>query len=223
MANKKRGTELISDMLRSLAVVGVVIVPLWLLIPHHSKQKVTVVDYSTALSQARRLTQHHVVAPEGLPATWRPSNVTTSGGNGKPVVFHLGYVTPTNQYASLDESDGGRDSFVQSLAGKRSTALPDVRVGAVAWKSLRGTDGRVALVSPSSPVTVVVKGTATVGRAHGTGRVSPLKGLFHAVTIAPYGRANRRRSAPITGPYRREDADDQLDRHVPRPAQPAGA
>jgi uncharacterized protein DUF4245 len=162
VANKKRGTELISDMLRSLAVVGVVIVPLWLLIPHHSKQKVTVVDYSTALSQARRLTPHHILAPQGLPTTWRPSNVTTSGGNGKPVVFHLGYVTPTNQYASLEESDGNADAFLQSLVGKRPSPLPDVRVGAAEWRSLRGADSRVALVSPSSPVTVVVKGTAAV-------------------------------------------------------------
>ena len=162
MANQKRGTELISDMLRSLAVVGVVIVPLWLLIPHHSKQKVTVVDYSTALSQARRLTPHHIVAPQFLPATWRPSNVTTSGGNGKPVVFHLGYVTPTNQYASLDESDGDVDAFLQSLLGKKPSPLADVHVGAADWRSRRGTDGRVALVSPSSPVTVVVKGTASV-------------------------------------------------------------
>jgi hypothetical protein len=162
VATKKRGTELISDMLRSLAVVGVVIVPLWLLIPHHSKQKVTVVDYSTALSQARRLTPHHIVAPQGLPATWRASNVTTSGGNGKPVVFHLGYVTPTNQYASLDESDGNVDAFLRSLLGKKPSALADVHVGAADWSSRRGTDGRVALVSPSSPVTVVVKGTASV-------------------------------------------------------------
>lgn len=163
MANKKRGTEVISDMLRSLAVVGVIIVPLWLLIPHHSKQKVTVVDYTTALNQARRLTTHHLVAPSGLPATWRASNVTTSGGNGHPVVFHLGYVTPANEYASLDESDGNEDGFLQSLLGKKPTGLSDVTVSGTAWRSFRGTDGRVALVSPSTPVTVVVKGTAPVG------------------------------------------------------------
>jgi hypothetical protein len=160
VAKKKRGTEVISDMLRSLAVVGVVIVPLWLLIPHHSKQKVTVVDYGTALSQARRLSTHHLVAPAGLPATWRASNVTTSGGNGKPVVFHLGFVTPTNQYASLEESSGPEDAFLQTLLGKTPTGLSDVTVRGVAWRSLKGVDGRVALVSPATPVTVVVKGTA---------------------------------------------------------------
>ena len=162
MANKKRGTELISDMLRSLAVVGVVIVPLWLLIPHHTKQKVTVVDYSTALSQARRLTTQHLVAPAGLPTTWRPSNVTTSGGNGKPVVFHLGYVTPTNQYASLEESDGAQSAFVQTLLGGKPVGLPDVTIGGNAWRSVRGADGRLALIRPAAPVTVVVKGTADV-------------------------------------------------------------
>lgn len=160
MANKRRGTELISDMLRSLAVVGVVIVPLWLLIPHHTQQKVTVVDYSTALSQARRLTPQHLVAPAGLPATWRASNVTTSGGNGRPVVFHLGYVTPTNQYASVDESDGPRTSFLQTLLGPKPLGLADVPVGAATWPSARGADGRLALLRPPAPVTVVVKGTA---------------------------------------------------------------
>jgi hypothetical protein len=163
VANKKRGTEVVSDMLRSLAVVGVVIVPLWLLIPHHTKQKVTVVDYSTALSQARRLTTYHLLAPLGLPATWRASNVTTSGGAGKPVVFHLGYVTPTNQYASLEESDADQAGFLQSLLGKAPTRLGDVPVGGTGWRSLRGADGRLALVAPTTQVTVVVKGTAPQG------------------------------------------------------------
>jgi hypothetical protein len=158
--DKKRGTEVVSDMLRSLAVVGVIIVPLWLLIPHHTAQRVTVIDYSTALNQAERLSAHQVLAPAGLPATWRATSVSTSGGSGGPVVFHLGFVTPAGDYAALEESNGSRDGYLTTLLGKTAKPLGDVRVGAASWRSVRGTDGRVALVGPAGPLTVVVKGTA---------------------------------------------------------------
>jgi hypothetical protein len=157
---KKRGTEVVSDMLRSLAVVGVVIVPLWLLIPHHSKQKVTVIDYSAALSQARRLSPQPLLAPAGLPAGWRVTSVSTAGGGGKPVVFHLGYVTPQTQYASLEESTD--PAFVRTLEGKAPVPLASVDVHGVAWRQVRGSDGRLALVSPQQPLVVVVKGTGTL-------------------------------------------------------------
>jgi hypothetical protein len=160
--DKKRGTEVIGDMLRSLAVVGVIIVPLWLLIPHHAKQTVTRIDYSTALSQARRLSTHPVLAPAGLPSGWTPTSVSLSGGNGTPVVFHLGFVTPAGDYAGLEESDGPQDGYLVTLLGKTPQRLSDVRVGAMAWRSWRGTDDRVALLSPSAPPTVVVKGTAAL-------------------------------------------------------------
>ncbi len=148
-------------MLRSLAVVGVIIVPLWLLIPHHAKQTVTVIDYSNALSQAERLSQQAVLVPTGLPATWRATSVSTSGGSGKPVLFHLGYVTPAGDYAALEESTGPADAFLVTLLGKKPVRLGDVPVGGAGWRSLMATDGRVTLVSPTTSPTVVVKGTAS--------------------------------------------------------------
>jgi Protein of unknown function (DUF4245) len=158
--DKKRGTEVVSDMLRSLAVVGVIIVPLWFIIPHHTKQHVTVIDYSTALSETRRVSAHPVLAPQGLPSAWRATSVSSSGGSGKPVVFHLGFVTPAGDYAAVEESDGPSAAYLVTLEGKAPRTLTPVRVGAVAWRQLQGADGRIALVSTSSPMTVVVKGTA---------------------------------------------------------------
>src|SRR3954452_21270294 len=104
--DKKRGSEVVSDMLRSLAVVLVVIVPLWFLIPHHTHQHVTVIDYRSELNQARRVSAHTLLAPSGLPSTWRATSVSSSGGSGKPIVFHLGYITPAGDYAAVEESDG---------------------------------------------------------------------------------------------------------------------
>ncbi|BEP12217.1 hypothetical protein acdb102_05280 [Acidothermaceae bacterium B102] len=158
--DKKRGTEVVSDMLRSLAVVIVVIIPLWLLIPHHTRQHVTVIDYSTELSQARRVSAHPLVAPAGLPSAWRPTSVSSSGGSGTPLVFHLGYVTPAGDYAALEESDGPVAGYLVTLEGKTPQSLDSVRVGTASWQQLRGTDGRLALVSTATPTTVVVKGTA---------------------------------------------------------------
>jgi hypothetical protein len=158
--DRKRGNEVVSDMLRSLAVVGVVIVPLWFIIPHHSKQHVTVIDYSTALSETRRVSAHPVLAPQGLPASWRATSVSSTGGSGRPIVFHLGFVTPAGDYAAVEESDGPAAAYLVTLEGKAPQSLAPVAVGAAQWRQLRGADGRLALVSPSTPMTVVVKGTA---------------------------------------------------------------
>lgn len=158
--DKKRGTEVISDMLRSLAVVGVVIVPLWLLIPHHTHQHVTVIDYSTELRQAQRVSAQQVVGPSGLSASWRATSVSLTGGDPDPVAFHLGFVTPDGDYAALEESNRPRTAYLATLLGKTAKPLPDVRVGAVSWSSLRSSNGRVALISPSTTMTVVVTGTA---------------------------------------------------------------
>ena len=158
--DKKRGTEVVSDMLRSLALVIVVIVPLWFLLPHHSSQHVTVIDYSTELSQARRVADHPVVAPAGLPATWRATSVSSTGGSGKPIVFHLGYVTPAGEYASVEESDGAVGPYLLSFVGKTPQTLDSVRVGSASWQQVRATNGRLVLVSTATPMTVLVTGTA---------------------------------------------------------------
>ena len=160
--DKKRGSEVVSDMVRSLAVVAVIIVPLWLLIPHHTHQHVTVIDYSAALSETRRVSTLPVLAPAGLPARWRPTSVSSSGGSGQPVTFHLGYVTPAGDYAALEESDRPAAGYLVSLEGKTPTLLTPVRVGPTSWRQVRGTDGRLALVAPPAPMTVVVKGTASL-------------------------------------------------------------
>src|ERR1700712_2812221 len=127
-ADKKRGTEVGGDMLRPLPVDIVISVPLWLLTPHPTHQHVTVIDYSTELSQARRVSAHPLVAPAGLPSTWRATSVSSSGGSGAPIVFHLGYVTPSGDYAAVEESDGPVAGYLLTLEGKSPQSLDSVRV-----------------------------------------------------------------------------------------------
>jgi hypothetical protein len=88
--------------------------------------------------------------------------VSASGGNGKPIVFHIGFVTPAGDYAAVEESDGPQAGYLVTLLGKTPKGLGDVRVGAVSWRSVRGADGRLALIRPSSPPSVVVTGTAAL-------------------------------------------------------------
>src|SRR4051794_27989587 len=160
VATKKRGTELISDMVLSLAAVIVVIVPLWLLIPHHTKQHVTVVDYKPVLSESRRVSPVPLLAPAGLPAAWRATSVSTTGGHGTPYRFHLGFLTPSNQYAAAEQSDGSRAALLTSVAGKKAQQLPPVRVGSATWDQVKGANGRLSLVAPAGRTAVVVTGTA---------------------------------------------------------------
>jgi hypothetical protein len=147
-------------MLLSLAVVLVVIAPLWLIIPHHTKQHVTVVDYQPVLAGSRRASAAPLLSPVGLPSSWRATSVSSTGGNGRPLRFHLGFLTPHSQYAAVEQSDGAAAALVTSLEGKSPKVLPPVRVGSLTWQQLRGADGRLALVAPPGRTAVVVTGTA---------------------------------------------------------------
>jgi hypothetical protein len=86
--------------------------------------------------------------------------VSSSGGIGKPIVFHLGYVSPAGAYAGVEESDGAAGSYLVGLLGKTPTTLDPVRVGPASWQQLRAKNGRLALVTTAGPMTIVVTGTA---------------------------------------------------------------
>ncbi len=98
-------------------------------------------------------------APQGLPAGWRPtsSRLSVSDPN-KPVSWHLGYVTPSSEYAALEESNRPSAAFVKATAPGR--AAGDRQVAGAAWTQY--TDGKDrALVRTAGPVTLIVTGTAS--------------------------------------------------------------
>lgn len=160
VARKKRGTESVSDMVRSLGLVlGFVVVLVAIGAPQllmHKRAPVHVVDIRADVAAARAAATYPVLAPVGLPARWRPTSSRVLGSGA--VGLHIGYVTPTDSYAQLEETSLG--GFVTQSVGKGATALPEVDVAGQTWQQWRAGNKDLVLARQDGNRAVVVRGTA---------------------------------------------------------------
>src|SRR5664279_756799 len=157
MAGRRRGRESVADMVRSLGLVLAVVVVVFLIArPSASNsQRVRTVDYGPDVARAR---------PVGLGAGWRSTSSRVDApapGTPGPVALHIGFVTPRDAYAALEESNAETDAFV---ADRTNGAAPrsSVVVGGRLWEQRQATDATRALVQRGGGTTLVVTGTASV-------------------------------------------------------------
>lgn len=145
-----------------LALVGVIM----LLTPRTNKQTLPHVDASSA-AEAMRLTAPYVsYAPQGLPAGWRATSSRLSGAEG-PVAWHLGFLTSSDQYAALEESnERPADAFVKRMTNvdplDPKSLVGTRQIAGGAWNEYFRKDKRQnSLVRELPTVTLVVTGTAS--------------------------------------------------------------
>jgi Protein of unknown function (DUF4245) len=158
---RRRGFETTGDLVRSLLVVLVLVfVVVALTVRPHPASEVRRFDYSGVLVQARDLAPYDVLAPFGLPDTWVPTSARTAR-EGAAVTWHVGFVTPGDDYAGLEQSDGAPASFVAQLAD-RGVDAGTVEIGGATWRRVQGGDPEPrALVLRGDRVTTAVAGNAT--------------------------------------------------------------
>lgn len=149
---KKRGRETVTDMLRSLGVVLVLVVAMWFLAqpPDSDEQAVRVVDPAPDVA-AFTTDAPTAPVPAGLPESWRPtsSTVTVDG-------LRIGYVTPDGEYAEYAASTAPAQQFVPDATGARATRLAPREIAGQDWEQYRDRDGSLSLVRSAGPVVVVV-------------------------------------------------------------------
>lgn len=163
-----RVRQTIGDMGRSLGLVFVFVAVVLFVSPARSLvlpgngQKVQTVSYAEEVRAATRLTPREVLAPSGLPGSWRPTSARVGGGNGDPMTLHIGYVTPAGQYAALEETDGAAAGFLRGLLGKAGARTVDgrVSVGSAVWLVRHDVKGQRALTRTTGGLTLVVTGSA---------------------------------------------------------------
>lgn len=131
------------------------------LTPRPVTQIAVVVDYHPDLVRFERAAPYTVLAPEGLPVGWRPINSRLTVAPDGPVSWHLGYVTPSGQNASLEESNERPAQFILRMTNN-GNRLPPVWSGGTWWgRSWRQDKKQRAMYqSGPGPVTVIVTGTA---------------------------------------------------------------
>ena len=157
---KRRGFETTGDMVRSLLVVLVLVfVVVALNVQRHPDSEVRRFDYSGVFSQARDQASYDVLAPIGLPDAWVPTSARTTRA-GAAVTWHVGFVTPADDYAALEQSDGNPAAFVRQFVDGGDRA-GSVVIGTVTWRRVEGGDPEPrALVLERDTVTTVVAGNA---------------------------------------------------------------
>ena len=149
------------DLVRSMAVVLVLVgVIVAFNVAGQPDEVVRVVDYPSAIAQARSQAPYDVLGPDPLPGRWRVTSARTEQAGGS-VSWHLGMVTRDGDYAAVEQTDGDRDQFVQQFAAGASRA-GTARTGELSWQRLEdGEPEDRAMVRTVDGVTTAVVGSAS--------------------------------------------------------------
>lgn len=139
-ADKQRGKQTVRDMVLSLAVILLAAGVIYAFVPHDGGQDpVKPVSYRVELNSARRSAPYPVAAPQGLSEKWRATSVTYEPGSAKGSAWHLGFMTPDDQYAAVEQSDTAHpDRYVHDVTQGAHRTQRTVRAGGETWTRYEG-------------------------------------------------------------------------------------
>lgn len=158
---KQRGKQTVRDMVLSIAVIGVVVAGVYVFIPRSGHDPVHPVSYRVELEQTRGVAPYPVAAPAGLGRQWRATSVWYDGSNARSAHWHLGFIDPEGQYASVDQSNAHPAGFISSVT-QQSHRTGAQSVAGATWARYSGGRYR-ALARTTAGAhggTTVVFGTA---------------------------------------------------------------
>ena len=157
----KRLRQTARDMIISMLVGAAGVLALWLPFHRSTPDPVKVVDPASVIQGARAAESWPVLAPVGLPSTWRCTSARVDTALDGQDVVHLGYLTPDNAYVGLEQSATKALSFVNdSTVSGRETGTKVV--AGLTWTTYQNDDGtHRSLVRTADGATYVVVGTAT--------------------------------------------------------------
>lgn len=168
VSEQTRGPRLgrVGDMVRSLLLLLAVVAVVVVLAARPTGSPVRVVAWEQDYQLARSSADYPLLAPTGLLEGWRATSVraTPTAGEGS-LAWHLGFVTPADEYAALEQSDGDTARFVADMT--RDGAPDGVeRVDGEPWQRTYRRSGEQdyrALVRDvdAAGSVVVVAGTAS--------------------------------------------------------------
>jgi len=153
-----RGNPSIGDIIRSVVVIGLIILALYgvgRLFTSTPESSVKAVDYVSVVQQARPAAGFPLAAPTSLPEGWRATSARFQT-NG----WHLGVLTDDDDYMGLEQITGSVDRAIDRFAeDSRSAGTADV--AGQTWSVRTGPDGRVTYVRNESGLTTLVNSSAS--------------------------------------------------------------
>ena len=171
---RRRGRETAADMVRSLGLVMLVVVPIWFLAqaPESDEKELREVDPTGSIA-AFAADQPQVPVPGPLPADWRATVSSYVGGQS---ALRVGWVTPLGEYAEYSASTAEREEFLEATVGEEVEQLAPVTVDGVTWEQVQEPDGSRSLTRSYGSTTVVV------GTQRATAELAELEVLLRALS-----------------------------------------
>jgi len=147
------------DILRTVAVLGLLIVVLWgvgRFFTVTPDDPVRADDYAQTADSAREAASYALLAPPSLPEGW-----ISNGARFDPSTdaWHLGVVTSDDDYIGLEQIDEDVDKVVERFTPQ---AEPDgeTTIDGTTWTRLKAPNGETTLVHRGADVTTLVTGDA---------------------------------------------------------------
>jgi hypothetical protein len=146
--SKRRGRETALDMLRTLAIVLLVVVPLWYFGQASKGDKASIrpVDPTTALKG--------FAIDTGAPIPTTPTGWTVTVARGEVGQVRIGYVTGEHY---TEFTGGSGPTFVEDVTGKGTDRGP-LNIKGVVWRDYVNAAGQESLVRQIGKVTEIVGG-----------------------------------------------------------------
>ncbi|GAA4224702.1 hypothetical protein GCM10022254_04760 [Actinomadura meridiana] len=161
----KRLTTGLGGFALAMGACLLIVLAIYAVTPRGGKEVLPKVDYGSQLWAMRNGAPFTVYAPEGLSAKWRPTNsrVTGLGSEGeKPVAWHLGFVTPSDEYGALEQSNEKASDYIPRMANS-SKPIGTQQVGGAVWTKYHRKDKKANSLARTLPdgTSLVVTGTAS--------------------------------------------------------------
>lgn len=153
------------NMAKSLLplVVIILLIVAWYRWQQDGVNPVRTVDPTSTVRLAAAHAAYPLVVPSGLATGYRPTSVRTDAAQaakGAPVTLQIGYVTPSEEYAGLVESDNpDADAVTGVLADATQKGTFDV--AGKTWTRSTTPRGETVLWERSGSLTVLVTGSAS--------------------------------------------------------------
>lgn len=149
-------------MVLSLGLIVLAAWVIYLFIPHdETRQEAKRVDYRVELLTARRAASYAVVAPVGLPETWKATSVRFRGDESDH--WHLGFHDPDGQYVAIEQSAEKPSRFIAEATQDAKKTGTTQEIGDETWTRYEG-ERYDALVLQGTGSTTVVAGSASFDR-----------------------------------------------------------
>ena len=154
-------------MVRSLALMAVIVGALlfigarYLIMPG-SADRFPAADYSGVVQAFPRDVGGAVLAPAGLPKSWRANAARLTHPAPSVTQLHIGWATPGSRFVGLDEADGDPTAFLRSVLGASGLSVRGTTtIAGVVWQQHVSSLGEPALTRQVGKVTAIVTGNGT--------------------------------------------------------------